>query len=569
MSMFQLGDTPAGRFQVFLRAQLPLLAGAAFVGIATAVVLPESYRSLILPAGLAVIVLASVALLLFPWERVNPSWLISVAITDIVGVTFMRTELISVVPSVGILVIFPILWLAYGFRREAVLVAVVAAGFISAFPFAYRGSWPANGVEWLNVIALPALVIGIALVVNFAALQLTRNAEKLAEASREQAVTLRRAIDNEILARNILDTVNAGVAFYSSDNELVLSNALARGMTRAVGFELDQPPYGGEQVLAADRKTTIPVDQQIIPRALRGELLEDHMEWLGPPDQQSAILASSRRVHREDGGLLGTVIMAYDITELASAISVREEFLGTVSHELRTPLTSVLGYLELIADELDSSAQPETLVYLQIVQRNMHTLADRISYMAGSADTALTLRTEDVDTVALVGACVQRAAEKARARGITLSSTATGEAHARIDGERIAQALDELIANAIKFSAPGGSVTVSLSADEDSVRVSVSDRGPGMTRSEQARVFDRFYRAPYARDQAVQGFGLGLFVVKNIMNAHGGHVTIEDSSPETGTTMTFTMSRQEAKSPVGPMLIPSNVARSLRSNKTT
>ncbi|WP_411698393.1 sensor histidine kinase [Conyzicola sp.] len=529
-----------GRLQVFLPAQLPLLAGALFIAIATALVLPESYSSGLLPAGLAVIAFASLALILFPWEKIAQSWMILVAVTDIVGVTLMRTELIFVIPSVGILVVFPILWLAYGFRSKVVLVAIAGACFISAFPFAYSGTWPADGVEWLNVITLPALVTGIALVVNLAALQLRRNAEKLAEASREQAVTLRRALDNEILSRNILDTVNAGVAFYSSDNELLLSNAQARGMTRAVGFELDQPPYGGEQVLAADRKTTIPIDQQIIPRALRGELLEDHLEWLGPPDQQAAILASSRRVHREDGVLLGTVVMAYDITELAAAISVREEFLGTVSHELRTPLTSVLGYLELIVDDLDPQTQSDAIGYLKIVQRNMNTLTDRISYMAGSANTALELRVEATDVVALIGSCVQRAAESARRRGITLENAASGTSVAPIDADRIAQALGELIANAIKFSPTGSTVTVSQAADADSVRISVTDSGPGMTRAERGLAFDRFYRTQYARAEAVQGFGLGLFVVKNIMNAHKGAVTVE-AAPGGGTRMTLTM----------------------------
>jgi signal transduction histidine kinase len=569
MSMIERPASLSGRFLVFLRAQLPLLAGAIFLGVATALVLPESYDSVILPAGLAVIVVASVVLIAFPWDRVAPSWMIVVPIMDIVGITFMRTELIFVIPSVGILVIFPILWLAYGFRRAAVLASVAGGCFISTFPFVYTGTWPSTGVEWMNVITLPALIIGIALVVNLAALQLRRNAEALEEVSREQALTLRRSLDNEILSRNILDTVNAGVAFYSSDNELLLSNALAQGMTRAVGFELDQPPYGGEQVLAADRKTTIPIDQQIIPRALRGELLEDHMEWLGPPDQQSAILASSRRVQREDGELLGTVVMAYDITELASAISVREEFLGTVSHELRTPLTSVLGYLELIADDLDPVSQADTLVYLQIVQRNAHTLADRISYMAGSADTALTLRPVDTDIDELVDASIRRADDKARARGVTLGRKVGEPASARIDPGRIAQALDELITNAIKFSPAGSTVTVSQSVDAETVRVSVSDEGPGMTRDEQTRVFDRFYRAQHARDQAVQGFGLGLFVVKNIMSAHGGHVTIDQSSPESGTRMTLTMRRDKADATVTAMLIPSNAPAHLRAPETT
>jgi signal transduction histidine kinase len=74
------------------------------------------------------------------------------------------------------------------------------------------------------------------------------------------------------------------------------------------------------------------------------------------------------------------------------------------------------------------------------------------------------------------------------------------------------------------------------------VRISVADSGPSLTRSEKTRVFDRFYRTQYARDQAVQGFGLGLFVVKNIIDAHAGHITIDDE-PGTGTRVTLAIPR--------------------------
>jgi signal transduction histidine kinase len=539
MPLFEVEATRAGRHRVFVRAQLPLLLGTTFVGVSTAIALPSAYGSLMLPLGLIVIALASLAAYVVPWERANPSWLISVAVTDIVGVAFMRAELLSFVPSVGMLVIFPILWLAYGFRREVVLVAIAGACFVTTFPFVHNGVWPSNGVAWLNVITLPVLIMGVAVVVNFAASQLRRNAQKLAVANREQAATLRRALDNEILSRSILDTVNAGVAFYSSDNELVLSNQLARDMTRAVGFELDEPPYAGEDVLAADRTTPIPLEDQIIPRALRGELIDDHMEWLGPPQQQVAILASSRQVLREDGELLGTVVLAYDITELAAAIAVREEFLGTVSHELRTPLTSVLGYLELIGDELDDS-QVEARSYLDIVRRNMSNLTDRITDMLGAATTEVALLPATTDVAALIAASADRAADRAAARRITIVNSASTPAVAVVDAEKLAQALDELVTNAIKFSPPGSTVTLSHSTDADGLRISVADDGPSMTRGEQARAFDRFYRAQNARDQAVQGFGLGLFVVKKIVDAHGGTVSIDQASG-VGTRMTMTL----------------------------
>jgi signal transduction histidine kinase len=535
--MFELQATRAGRYRVFLRAQLPLLVGAAFVAVSSALAVPGSLGSSLAIAGLGVIALASVAALLVPWEKTEASWMILVAVADMVGVAFMRAELFTVIPSVGMLVIFPVLWLSYGFGRGAVAIAIAGTVFVTLFTFVANGIWPSTGAQWLSVVTLPVLIAGVAVVVNIAATHLRRNLLRLAEANREQAATMRIALDNEILARSILDTVNAGVAFYSASDELILSNEHARQMTAAVGFALDAPPYAGDNVLAADRATPIPFDQQIIPRALRGELIEDHVEWLGPPGQQVAIMATSRQAYRPDGTLLGTVIMAYDITELASAVAVREEFLGTVSHELRTPLTSVVGYLELIADDLLPS-QTDIQGYLEVVQRNVAKLADRIDDMHGAAQTDILLHTRATDLTALVATCVERATERAGARGVTVENTVVGGEPVSVDPAKASQALGELLANAIKFSPAGSTVTIARTDTADGVELAVLDRGPSMTRAERARAFDRFYRTQYARDQAVQGFGLGLFVVKNIMDAHGGRVTV-GGSPETGTTATL------------------------------
>lgn len=544
MPMFELQAPLVGRVPVFLRAQLPLLAGSTFVVVLWELAVPGALGAGLALLGLGVIVFASAACLVVPWERFAASWMMLVAAADIVGVAFIRTELLSVVASVGMLVIFPVLWLAYGFGRVAVALAILGTAFVTLFPFIVEGDWPTTGAEWLSVITLPALIAGVAVIVNVAATQLRRNLAQIAEANRQQAVTMQRALDNEVLARSILDTVNAGVAFYAANDELLLSNELARQMVASVGFALDAPPYAGDNVLAADRATPIPFDQQIIPRALRGELIEDHVEWLGLPGQQVAIIATSRQAFRADGTLFGTVIMAYDITELASAVAVREEFLGTVSHELRTPLTSVVGYLELIADDLLPS-QTDIQMYLEVVRRNVAKLADRIDDMHGAAQTDILLQPVATDLVPLVATTVGQLADTAAARGVTVANTVTGGGPVTADPAKAAQALGELIANAIKFGPVGGTVTVSRSDAPEGTRLTVSDEGPSMTLDERSHAFERFYRTQYARDQAVQGFGLGLFVVKNIMDAHGGSVTI-DGSPETGTRATLLFPAEQA-----------------------
>jgi signal transduction histidine kinase len=517
------------------------MAGTAFVLLMAAIAVPQSLTSPVLLGGLAVIIIASIGAVAIPWERTTPNALISVAVADLIGVALLRAELLPQLPSVGMLAIFPILWLSYGFKRPVVIVAIAGALFITSFGFVYQGVWPTTALQWANVATLPALIIAVALVVSAAASQLRRSAERLVIANARQAEALRKSQDNEILSRAILDTVDAGVAFYDDRNELVISNKLASELVHLVGFRLDEPPYAGDNVLAADRATPIPYDQQIIPRALRGETIRDHVEWLGPPDRQIAIVASSGRAYREDGELLGTVIVAYDITELAQSIAIREEFLTTVSHELRTPLTSVTGYLELLEDSLDP-ADTASAGYLRVVSRGVEKLRDRIADLLAATDSESPLSVGPIDVPALVDDAVAAVAPAAERRRQTVEVHRDAQAGGRIEGDRarLVHAISELLENAVKFSPEGSSITVSQSSTDGQHTVAIADSGPGLSRGEQAQMFDRFYRAAHARLGAIQGFGLGLALVKATVDRHGGRLSVS-SNPGDGTTVSLTL----------------------------
>ena len=528
MSLFELGHGRRSRFRVFIRAQLPLLLCVVFLAVSVAVFLPSAFTSAFFITGLALIAVASTAAVALPWETTAASWMISIAVADILGVAFIRAELYNVA-GISVLVIFPVLWLAYGFRLTGAIVAVGGTMFVSVFPYLVSGSRPVDGTAWLGVVILPVLIVGVAVVVNLAAVQLRGNRRKLAAASQDQAVALRRALDNEILSQSILDAVDAGIAFYSAENELVLSNRLAEQMAQDGGFRLDQPPYASPNLLSTDRGTPIPLDEQMIPRVLRGETVENHMQWVNTPERHAGALASSRQVRREDGELLGTVIVAYDITELANAIADRDEFLGTVSHELRTPLTSVRGYLELIADDIDPS-EVTTLRYVETVRRSMASLADRMKYLLSASETDLVLNRKPIDIGTVVASSIERVADDAALKGITVENEIERSETVTADQARIAQAVEELLTNALKFGAAGSTVTVSQESDTESVTLGVTGISSSITPAEQARIFDRFFRGQNARDGAVQGFGLGLFIVTNIMTAHHGRIEVHGAA---------------------------------------
>ncbi|WP_405374779.1 MULTISPECIES: sensor histidine kinase [unclassified Microbacterium] len=545
MPLFEVERSPRGRIRVFLRAQLPFTLAVVYIAIMVLIAHPVVLSSWAMLGGFAVTAVATVAAVVIPWEKFPSWWLTSIAGLDILAVALLRAELLPVLPSITVLAVFPILWLAYGFSWYGMVLAVFGAGFITSFRFAYVSAWPDTALEWANVITLPTFMVGVAVIVFIAARHLRSNGRRLADAHLTQAAALRVAQDTEILALSILNTVNAAVAFYDKDGRLDVANDHARQMTELVGFHLDRPPYAGDNVLAADRKSTIPYEDQIIPRALRGDMFEDHVEWLGPPDAQMAIIASTRRVLREDGELLGTVIVAYDVTELADAIDVREQFLRTVSHELRTPITSITGFLELIEDAVDP-ADTEIRRYIEIVTRKTNDLLDRVSDLLAANDAVKTLDTADLDVAALSRHAAAQVGELAASRGVRIEVRGPDALALHGDGAHLTAAIIELLTNAVKFGAPSATVALEYGAVGDRVRIAVTNVGHGLTHAEERRIFDRFYRAPYARAEAIQGFGLGLTNVRAIAVAHGGHTRVE-STPGAQTTFTLDLPRDGAE----------------------
>ncbi|WP_368499102.1 ATP-binding protein [Herbiconiux sp. A18JL235] len=550
MPLLEVGTRPRGRLKVFVRAQLPLLVGTLFVAGVAALPTPVEFGSPLLLGGLAIVLLASLLVLVVPWERLPPIAMIGIPLVDVVGVAFIRAELFPVLPSSGMLTIFPVLWLAFAFGRRGIAVAVLSTVFISSFFFVYRQSWPADLVDWANVVTLPVLIVGVALVVNFAAAQLRRNRGRLVEANEALTEALARSQDETLLSRAILDTVSTAVAFFDGSNRLTLSNQQARDFAELAGFDLGAAEYSGDRVLSADRTSPIPPEEQIVPRALRGETLLEHVEWVGPPDRQRAMVAASSRVHRADGELLGTVIVAYDITELAHAIEIREEFLSTVSHELRTPLTNVTGYLELLVDALEEPGPPATpgavdpvaRGYLDVVARNAELLRTRIDELLAATETTLppVKRPTDLTELLRGAATAARRVADGKNQTVELRQHTEEECVVELDPDRIGRALREVVDNAVKFSAPGTTIGISHDCSDGRATISVSDQGVGMGRAEQSRIFDRFYRTPYARRQAVQGFGLGLTLARSIVASHDGSISVQ-SAPDTGTTMTITL----------------------------
>jgi signal transduction histidine kinase/L-asparagine transporter-like permease len=227
-------------------------------------------------------------------------------------------------------------------------------------------------------------------------------------------------------------------------------------------------------------------------------------------------------------------------THLLKLDRTKDEFIALVSHELRTPLTSIHGYLELMKDSESGRLNDTQVHFLGVIERNsvrlMHMVSDLL-LVAQAESGELALELEDVQLSTLAAGCVEAALPAAESAGIALSLSADTDASVSGDPVRLAQVLDNLISNALKFTPGGGTAEVLLTATRDTVRLEVRDTGMGMSTAEQEKLFTRFYRTREATEQAIQGTGLGLTITKAIVERHGGTITVT-SAPGKGTTFT-------------------------------
>jgi signal transduction histidine kinase len=208
---------------------------------------------------------------------------------------------------------------------------------------------------------------------------------------------------------------------------------------------------------------------------------------------------------------------------------LRDDFVGVVSHELRTPLTSILGYLELVADESGSALTSKQREYFDVVGRNAHRLLHLVSDLLLVAETqgGVPLDTQIVDLTSLARESVEAARVAAGERdvGLTLVNTRAVSVHG--DSIRLAQVVDNLVSNAIKFSPRGGQVTVATGDGDAHAYVEVRDSGMGIALEDREQIFERFFRTREATAHAVKGVGLGLAIAKSIVDAHGGTISVQ------------------------------------------
>lgn len=230
--------------------------------------------------------------------------------------------------------------------------------------------------------------------------------------------------------------------------------------------------------------------------------------------------------------------------ELMRMDRTKDEFVATVSHEFRTPLTSIKGYLETLIDGDAGNLNDTQVRFLQIIERSADRLGRLVEDLlfaarVDSGGTSVAVFTE-VDIAELFAETIETAHPHARAKGIELNHEVDGSIVVAADPARLVQLLANLTNNALKFTPKGGRVTLSAHVQDGDAHICVEDTGMGIPVDEQPRLFQRFFRSTLAQQQAIDGTGIGLAVVKEIADAHGAKLSVQ-STVGVGTTVQLTL----------------------------
>ena len=234
---------------------------------------------------------------------------------------------------------------------------------------------------------------------------------------------------------------------------------------------------------------------------------------------------------------------------LQRANGFKNEILGTVAHDLKNPLGVILGRTEMLTELISTAASVESVTaqvtHIRDATKRLTTMVDHLISDAMADAFDITIRREPVD----IGALTNEVAEANRPLAVNKQQTITvsGPPHltTMCDTDRIREAIDNLVSNAIKYSPIGGKITVLVTQDEDNATIRVCDEGAGLSPEDLGRLFGRFQRLSAKPTAGESSTGLGLSIVKRIIDMHGGEVTAESAGAGQGSIFTITLPATE------------------------
>ena len=462
---------------------------------------------------------------------------------DCLAIAILRVDAdgaASLAPLLTIVV--PATWLGTSGRAWSILIAFGLGALTVTSDIVRAATAPPGALE----ADLPALLMVpiVAAIASLFGFQLVDEAEVASNSER----AARRTRDA------IVDTVDVGMIVLDGNGAPVIVNRALREhpVVRAEGPD----PYSAIRSIPsfeADGRTPHTPEREPLMRAMTEEGLTDELFWARAHDgvTTAAFIANSRRLVDERGQLEGTVMVFTDVTAYVEAVRSRDRLISSVSHELRTPLTVMRGFLEL-ATESHASGGDRLTEYLEVVERNLvreFAIVDQLILAAQADMEPSSAQPAATELDAVTASALETFRREAQAKSIELRCSAPTTT-APLDPRLFRLITEALIANAVRFTPLHGHVDVSVDYDAGDgdgegdgtdglgiVRLTVRDSGMGISAADIERIFDPFFRAEAAMRSGAPGVGLGLPILKRILDAHDGTIRVQ-SELGGGTTVT-------------------------------
>lgn len=354
---------------------------------------------------------------------------------------------------------------------------------------------------------------------------LSRYAHNLASVV-ASAKMYREIIEEKEELEHVIESVYAGIVMVHQNGRVMQMNSSARAM-----FGVDQ----GER-LSGDYVSIIKNEgaQNLIKQALEEtDELQEEISLTIPGDEETERIyqVQTALVRSEDQSVIGVVGIFNDITEIRSIERMKTAFVSTVSHELRTPLTSIKGFISTLLQDVDGFYDADTVHEFYVIidqecDRLTRLISDLLNVSRIEAGRALDLNPGPVNLPDVVDKVV--AAQKSYTNKHEFAVDLEPDLPTIVaDNDKVDQILTNLTSNAVKYSPHGGTITVAGKQNNGVIRMSVSDQGMGIPKEHMEKLFDRFHRIDNRDTRKVGGTGIGLYLVKHLVEAHGGKIWVE------------------------------------------
>lgn len=569
-----------------IRTRLPVFALVGALSLFLGLIPFNHHRTMeLVLAGTAFLLLTLLSLVI-PWSRVPP-WCWAVVPIGYIGViALVRDAQGGASAGLTVLYLLPVVWIAFYGRRSHLVAGLVALALAFAIPMAVVGAPGYPFSEWRE--ALVTMVVAVLVTFTFLTMVARDRAyvadlaaqSLYARSSAEQAMRAREQLDSLLQAATetaIIGTDARGViTFFSTGAERMLGMSARDVVGRIVVDALIEPhersarrlELAGLLALAPGTPATPPLEESI---------------WTYVRSDGTARRAAVTVTTRPDPGHgTGLVLVASDVTEreqlafererllavqrevtqvlveqnhrLRELTQMKDDVVATVSHELRTPLTSIRGFVELLMDDPERF-DAEQIRMLRTIDRNslqlLRVAEDLLADPGGGHGLRVDFVDTDVTTIATHAAEAMHAVATRQHTDVVLLVDASVIVNG--DPSRLHQLLDNLLANAVKFTGAGGHVCLRVTTVGRYAQIDVLDDGPGIPAAEREQLFERFYRLASSTNQGIPGTGLGLAIAKSVVEAHDGTIEIVDT-PGWSTTFRVLLPLVELAKPADPLL---------------